>query len=168
MVLDFDTKLDEAKAEIAFSGEKAEFLVSDMHVPNSLEVIETRYSKALLGVVELVNERYKTKLKEPFNLYNWVEHNSSDELAYFLSETGSNCLNYAETKSPHKLTVYLGSKGFIVAVSQQGRGFNARDILTRKVKQNEGAGFSFFDRCSSVVFFDDPLNARVVCFRYLL
>ncbi len=167
MVLNFEKVLAEAQEEIGFSSEKAEFIVSDINNPSSLETIESKYSKALWTVVELVNERYKDKLSQPFNLYNWIEYNLSDELAYFLNEASNNCLNYSETKSPYKFIVYFGTKGFIVGISQQGKGFDAHNVFEKKIKNNEGAGFSFFKDCSSLIFFDDPFNAREVYFRYL-
>jgi hypothetical protein len=119
-----------------------------------------KYGDAKWQVVELINSHFN--LKNKFDLYNWLNHNEEDELAYFINEAGSNCLNYSEYKAPHKFHVWLGKKGFIVAIEQKGAGFPAKKIHDHRLKQNEGAAFRFFRNCKSNIFFDDPDEARMV------
>ena len=168
MVLDFTKSLDTALQEIEFQEDFAEFFVFDASASAQLEGIDARFSKALWTIVEILNTRYKSKLEKEFNLYHWIEHNPSDEVAYFLNESSSNCMNYSEYKAVWKFLVYFGSKGFVLATMQQGKGFNAVETHEKKLKSNEGAGFLFYDGCSSVVFFDDAKDAREVYFQYLI
>ena len=167
MVVDFERSLEESKNIIDFGAEIAEFVIFDISGVNSLEEIQIKFSKALWTVVEVLNSRYQEKLEFEFNLYNWIEHNNSDEVAYFLNETSSNCLNYSQFKAPWKFVIYFGSKGFILGVLQQGKGFNAEHVFLDRVKSNEGAGFLFYEECPSVIFFDDASNAKEVYLEYL-
>ena len=102
-----------------------------------------------------------------FDLYNWLEFNSKDEVAYFLNEAGSNCLTYSDHKTPHKFHLWLGSKGFIIGIEQLGTGFNASEINEKKIKDNEGAAFEFFRNCQSEIFFDDSQKAKIVYMEHL-
>ncbi len=167
MVVDFERTLEESKKVIGFSKEMAEFVIFDVKEVNSLEEIQIKFSKALWTVVEVLNSRYHEKLELEFNLYNWIEHNNSDEVAYFLNEASSNCLNYSQFKAPWKFVVYFGSYGFVLGVLQQGNGFNAESVFLDRVKSNEGAGFLFYEECSSVIFFDDPDCATSVYLEFL-
>ena len=171
MVLDFERKLTDSLESIGHSGEEHEFLVhdEDLHEVNpQCSMLLSRYSDALHGVVEHVNNRFSTVLDGSFDLLNWIKHNHHDELAYFLSETGNNCLNHSQNKAPHKLKLYLGSKGFVVAVEQEGKGFDAKVVDSSGFYQNEGAAFDFYRNCQSVVFFDDFLDSKVVFMEFLL
>ncbi|MBI2661919.1 hypothetical protein HYX11_00480, partial [Candidatus Woesearchaeota archaeon] len=94
--------------------------------------------------------------------YNWLRHNANDEVAYFLSETGANCLNYSLFRAPHKFHLWLGKKGFVIGIEQKGRGFPAVDVNAKKIKINEGAAFEFFRTCKGEIFFDDANSAKVV------
>ncbi|MBI2662401.1 hypothetical protein HYX11_03000, partial [Candidatus Woesearchaeota archaeon] len=94
--------------------------------------------------------------------YNWLRHNANDEVAYFLSETGANCLNYSLFRAPHKFHLWLGKKGFVIGIEQKGRGFPAALIHEQQRKKNEGAAFEFFRTCKSEIFFDDENSAKVV------
>ncbi|MAG61040.1 hypothetical protein CL619_04595 [archaeon] len=168
MVIDFEQTLTKSKEIIGFDGETAEFLVFDKNNKITLEEIDARYSKALWTVVEVLNSRYKDKLEQEFNLYNWIEHNPSDEVSYFLNEASSNCMNYSKYKAVWKFAVYFGSRGFILSVLQQGKGFDSEKIFEERIKSNEGAGFLFYEECSNKVFFDDPKNSKSIYYEYLL
>ncbi len=173
MVLDFECLLSDSLDSIGFSGEKHEFLVHDgsVHEINpQCSMMLDRYSTALHGVVDHVNGRYSAVFGEGkgFDLLNWVRHNNYDELAYFLSETGNNCLNHSQNLAPHKIFLYLGSKGFVVAVEHEGEGFDAKKVDFKGIYQNEGAAFDFYRGCGSKVFFDDKNEAKVVFMEFLL
>lgn len=167
MVIDFEKTLRQSQDRIEMEGDSAEFIVFDIGNPCSLEETEIRYGKALWTVIEIINKKYQDRLDFEFNLYNWIEHNSSDELSYFLNEASSNSINYSEFKSVWKLIVYFGKKGFIVGVLQQGKDFDAEKIFFDKVKSNEGAGFLFYEECSNTVFFDNSKTAKSIYFEYL-
>ena len=134
---------------------------------NSSQIIEV-YGNAKWAVVDLLNEQYSKILKNKFDLYNWLHHNENDEVAYFLNEAGSNCLNYSEFKAPSTFHLWLGENGFLIGIEQQGRGFNAVKIDENKIKENEGAAFNFFRNCKGKVFFDDGENAKIIYFECLL
>tara|TARA_Y100000310_G_C20637552_1_gene792024 strand:- start:1109 stop:1600 length:492 start_codon:yes stop_codon:yes gene_type:complete len=121
------------------------------------QIIE-HYGKQKWQVVDLINQKFNSK----FDLYNWLDHNSNDEVAYFLNEAGSNCLNYSDHKVPHKFHLWLGSKGFIIGMEQLGKGFNALEINENRIKDNAGAAFEFFRNCQSKIFFDNSEEARIV------
>ncbi len=122
------------------------------------------YGEAKWAIVDLLNENYSTVLKTPFDLYHWLQGQAKDEVAYFLNEAGSNALNYADEKAPSAFYLWRGSKGFIIGIEQEGKGFNAQKIASQRYRENEGAGFEFFRNCQGKVFFDNPLQARVVYF----
>lgn len=167
MVLDFEETLENSEQRIKVVGDNAEFLVFDVGNPCLPQEMDVRYSKAMWTIVELINSKYQDKLEKEFNLYNWIEHNNSDELSYFLNEASSNALNYSEFKAVWKFVLYFGEKGFIVGVMQQGNGFNPKIVFEKKIRSNEGAGFTFYEECSNRVFFDSNKKARAVYFEYL-
>lgn len=134
---------------------------------NSSELID-RYGQLKWQIVDLLNERYSKIIKNRFDLYNWLNFNVHDEVAYFLNEAGSNCLNYAEHKIPHKFHLWLGENGFIIGVEQLGKGFNAQEVNKKRIKDNEGAAFEFFRNCKSSIFFDDSKEARIVYMECLI
>lgn len=175
MVIDFSRELHEALQEIRCTGKKHAFNVlfnvqSESNVPgqaNYDEIIQD-YGKAKWRVIDLLNEEYASRLPFKLDLHNWINFDEGDEVAYFLNEAGSNCLNYSEFKSPRAFHAWLGSKGFIIGIEQDGKGFDARAVNELKIKQNEGAAFVFFRRCRGTVFFDNATEARVVYFMVLL
>ena len=120
------------------------------------------YGKKKWEIVDLLNEKYSQVLQDKFDLYNWLNFDENDEVAYFLNEAGSNAINYSDHKIPYKFHLWLGEKGFIIGVEQLGRGFNAVEINKKRSKENEGAAFDFFRKCKSSIFFDDPEEARMV------
>ena len=134
---------------------------------NSPELID-KYGQLKWQIVDLLNERYSQVLKDKFDLYNWLNYNQNDEVAYFLNETGSNCLSYSDHKIPHKFHLWLGKKGFIIGIEQLGSGFNALEVNEKRLKDNEGAAFEFFRNCKSSIFFDDSRKARIVYMEHLI
>jgi len=159
MVLDFQKKLSEALESIGFAGEYHELLVQQEQ--EEIDVLEI-YGNAQWQIVDLLNEKYNSVLMDKIDLHNWIDYNQKDEVAYFLSETGTNCLNYAEHRAPHKFHVWSGEKGFVVGVEQIGESFSAEMINEKRIKENEGAAFEFFRNCNSTIFFDNPKETRVV------
>ena len=126
------------------------------------------YGDAKWAIVDLLNDHYSSVLTSNFDLYNWINHNEKDEVAYFLNETGSNVLNYSEFGAPAKFHLWLGEKGFIIGIEQKGNGFNAFEIDKFGLKENEGAGFNFFRECKSQIFFDNVENVKIVFMKYLI
>jgi hypothetical protein len=129
----------------------------------NVDNLET-YGEAKWEIVDLLNSEYDTT----FNHYNWINHNTNDEIAYFINECGSNTLNYSQFKSPSKFHLWLGEKGFIIGIEQEGKGFNAHEIDKLQLKQNEGAGFEFYRKCKNKIFFDNAKDAKIVFMKYLL
>lgn len=169
MPLNFQRTLPEALAAIGCATPAQEFIIhaETVELPTLIpDDIFHRYAEAKWDIVELINQRYSTLLSQPFDLYNWLYAYEPDELAYFLNETSSNCFNYSQFKAPSKFKVWLGSKGFIVAVEQRGNGFNAESVNQTQQKENEGAAFYFFRTAKSTVFFDDSKNATIVYFEW--
>lgn len=169
MVLNFTLTLQQALSEIKFSGESREFPVHQgvkQREGNLFEGLIQRYGEAKWKIVDLLNQHYSQLLENPFDLHNWLNHNQDDEVAYFLNEAGSNCLNHSEYKAPYKFQVWLGHKGFIIGIEQKGTGFDAHKVHQQKLKTNEGAAFEFFRRSRSQIFFDDPHDARTVFMEY--
>ncbi|MEK6939538.1 MAG: hypothetical protein AABX31_02315 [Nanoarchaeota archaeon] len=164
MALHFTKTLPEALGDIEFSeyhsipvyqAEKIRtHLVSD-------EVIDI-YGKAKWAIVDVLNEKYGVLLFNKFDLYNWLDKNKDDEVAYFLNEAGSNSLNYSQFLAPSTFHLWLGKKGFVMGIEQKGKGFNAVKINEEKVKENKGGAFRFFRECKNTVFFDDAEEAKVV------
>ena len=135
-----------------------------VHQKEALRTDETLqvYGQAKWAIVDLLNEQYSTILTSKFDLYNWLHENQEDEVSYFLNEAGSNCLCYSEFKAPSQFHLWLGKKGFIIGIEQQGKGFNAQEVEERKIKNNKGAAFIFFRRCRGRIFFDNPQDTKIV------
>ncbi len=140
-----------------------EFIIHPHETPRTIyasdEILEL-YGQAKWAIVDLINAQYHTK----HDLYNWINHNNTDEVAYFLNEVGSNTLSHSEYKIPSKFHLWLGKKSFIIGIEQKGQGFNAQKIDEKRLKENEGAAFDFFRNSQAEIFFDNPLDARVVYF----
>ncbi len=119
-----------------------------------------QYHHAKWAIVDLIN----TNQQVPYmiSLYNWLYHREEDEIAYFLSEAGSNALNYSEFKAPSHFDLWLGERGIIIAIVQYGQSFDPYHISKHNIKENEGAAFSFYHRCKGTIFFDNPQSALVV------
>lgn len=165
MVIHFTKTLPEALEQIDFSGEGFEILLYPheeirSHVISD-EVI-ANYGYAKWAIVDALNEKYGALLFNKFDLYNWLEKNKDDEVAYFLNEAGSNSLNYAEFLAPWKFHLWFGKKGFIIAIEQKGKGFNALKVHDGGIKENKGGAFAFFRGCKGNVFFDNAKEARIV------
>lgn len=165
MVLNFNKTLAQALQEIAFQEEHYQYPVHQTEIvrtenPNC-EIID-KYGKAKWALVDLLNQKYSTVLKDKIDLYNWLNYNEQDEVSYFLNEAGSNCLNYAQFKAPYKFHLWLGEKGFIVAIEQKGQSFNALEVAEKNIKENEGAAFHFFKKCKSEIFFDNSEETNIV------
>ena len=145
---------------------KHHFSVHDLEqirdVFSSCAIVE-KYGEQKWAIIELLNQTYDTN----FNLYNWIEKNSSDEVSFFLNEAGSNSLNYSQFKAPYNFSLWLGKKGFIIGVEQKGTGFDVQKVIQEQIKENEGAGFNFFSNCQSKIFFDNFKNAKVVYLKHL-
>ncbi|MDP3698006.1 MAG: hypothetical protein Q8R47_00310 [Nanoarchaeota archaeon] len=165
MVLHFTKTLPEALENISSFGEGYELpIYSAEEVRSHLisdEVIAD-YGYAKWAIVDSLNEKYDALLFNKFDLYNWLEKNQDDEVAYFLNEAGSNSLNYSEYLAPSRFHLWLGKKGFVIGIEQKGKGFNAVKINDEKIKEHQGGAFQFFRNCKNVVFFDDPKEARMV------
>ena len=166
MVISFSTTLHEALTQIDF----ITYQDFTIHPHQELRTDETLnlYGKAKWDIIDQLNEKYSaivgSKVSSKFDLYHWLAENQEDEVAYFLNEAGSNCLSHSEYLAPWKFHLWLGKKGFIIGIEQQGVGFNARAVETKKIKTNEGAAFDFFRSCNSLIFFDQPESAKVVYF----
>ena len=170
MAIHLTKKISEAIKKIVsleFPGlEYHEFVVSESEEPrtylNSDELIE-RYGQFKWHIVDLINEKYGSS----FDLHNWIDKISSDEVAYFLNEAGSNCLNYSQFKIPRGFHLWLGKNGFIIALEQKGLGFNAEKVHNLRLKENEGEGFDFYRNCHGKIFFDDNQDAKIIYFKHL-
>jgi len=167
MTLNFTKSLQESLQKLG-QHEYHEFVVhsEERILTNSDEVIDV-YGKTKWAIVDLLNNNYSHTIKDKFDLYNWLNHNTNDEVSFFLNEAGSNCLNYSEHKTPHKFHLWLGEKGFIIGIEQQGNGFNAVNVDENRIKENEGRAFDFFRECQNEVFFDDANEARIIFFEQL-
>ena len=167
MVIHVQHTLAKSLDHINFSGKYHGLPLPDLQQPrtheNSDALIEL-YGQCKWNIVDLLNKNYDAD----FNLNNWLLQNKHDEVAYFLNETGSNCLNYAQYKIPSQFHLWLGKKGFIIGIEQKGKGFNAQEIDQKKIKENEGAAFAFFHSCKSSIFFDNPDDARIVFMEFRL
>lgn len=161
MVLSFTESLQDALKLIDVVGDSIQLPVHP-HSRTRTEETIPHYGNTKWKIVDLLNERYSTLLKDKFDLYHWLDYNENDEVAYFLNEAGSNTLHYAEFKAPAHFHLWLGKKGFVIGIEQQGKGFDARRINDEKIKENEGAAFEFFRKCKSTIFFDDPREAKRV------
>jgi|SRR3989344_4473598 len=165
MTLNFQKKLVLALNEIDFKEEYHEFIVHEqeeiLDKERHVDFLD-KYGEAKWGVVEILNSRYSTILNDKFDLYHWLNHNTRDEVAYFLSEAGANCLNYSLFRAPHKFHLWLGANGFVIGIGQKGKGFSAVEVEKNNIRTHEGAAFDFFRKCNSEIFFDDANSAKVV------
>ncbi len=166
MVLSFTASLQKAIQEIESGEAGMQLPIHPSPKPRFNETIEV-YGNAKWKIVDILNEKYSTILKDKFDLYNWLDYHEKDEVAYFLNEAGSNTLNYAEFKAPARFHLWLGKKGFVIGIEQEGKGFNAERIHTEKIKEGEGAAFEFYRKCKSTIFFDHSQDARIVYFEYI-
>ncbi len=168
MTLNFTKNLHEALENINFK-EYHEFIVYEQEtvrdVYSSCGIVE-RYGQQKWKIIDLLNDQFSSVIKDKFDLYNWLNHNQNDELAYFLNEAGSNSLNHSDFKAPAKFQVWVGEKGFIVGIEQKGKGFDALEVDYQKIKKNEGAAFDFFRNCQNEVFFDNPKEAKTIYFEW--
>jgi len=163
MVIYFDKKLNSALHKIGeYEYRELEIYLNQEVVKHEHDLIE-RYGNAKWAIVDLLNERYGTKI----DLQNWLDY-KEDDVAHFLNEAGSNSLHHSEFRAPWRFHLWLGEKGFIIGIEQKGRGFDASYVNSERVKDNEGAAFEFYRRCKGKVFFDDPKNARVIYYKELL
>jgi|SRR3989338_2052639 len=167
MVLNFTKTLSEALENIDFTGEGYELpIYSEEKARSHLisDEIVAKYGYAKWAIVDSLNEKYGALLINKFDLYNWLEKNKDDEVAYFLNEAGSNSLNYSQYLAPSHFHLWLGRKGFLIGIEQKGKGFNAAKINDERIKEHQGGAFTFFRECKNKVFFDNPEEARVVYF----
>ncbi len=168
MVINFNLTLPQALQRIVYDGEFHEFEIhSKNNIPEDYDQFIQQYADAKWNAVGILNKQYKDKLDKEYNLYNWLNH-IPDDVAYFLNEAGSNCNNYSDFKAPFRFCLWLGKNGFLLAVEQKGKGFDASEIFLKEETENlenSGGGFRFFKETSSSVFFDNSKEANVV---YLL
>lgn len=167
MVISFDHQLAKALHNIQCTGEQTTIPIHPHQKKRTKETI-TQYGNAKWAIVDLLNQRYSTILNTEFNLYHWLHYNEHDEVAYFLNEAGSNALNHSQFKAPSHFHLWMGRKGFVIGIEQQGEGFNAVKINEKKKKENEGAAFEFFRNCKSTIFFDDSSNARIIYVQHVI
>ena len=169
MVLSFHQTLSHTLSLIE-AQKHQEFIIHDQESPRTLSLsddIISLYGNHKWAIVDLLNQQYSHILTSPFDLYHWLNYNTSDEVAYFLNEAGSNVLSYAQYKAPYKFHLWLGKKGFIIGIEQKGQGFNAQQVDKKRIKENEGAAFDFYRNCKSTIFFDNAKEARIVFMEYL-
>ena len=164
MAIHFSKTLQEALENIEFSAyhELPVYDAEEVRTHLISDSMIEQYGNAKWAVVDILNEKYGAILFNKFDLYNWLEKNKDDEVAYFLNEAGSNSLNYSEYLAPSTFHLWLGKKGFVIGIEQKGKGFNAVKINEEKLKENQGGAFAFFRECKGIVFFDDAEEARVV------
>src|SRR3989344_9536922 len=164
MVIDFTKKLKKALEQIE-EQEYHELLVHDLQQRRDDTVISV-YGENKWKIVDLLNQKYSRLLENGFDLYNWLNYQNKDEVAYFLNEAGSNALNYSQFKAPSKFHLWFGKKGFIIGIEQKGQGFNASKVDSERLKDNQGAAFEFFRNCKSKIFFDNDQDAKIVYMEY--
>lgn len=160
MTIHFTKNLPQALQNIGTWGYH-ESVVHDKEEARDDDVLGV-YGDAKWKIVDILNEQYSTILNDKFDLHNWLNHNVSDEVAYFINEVGSNTLSHSQFKAPHKFHLWLGREGFIIGVEQKGTGFDAEQVHQNLIKDNEGAAFDFFRNCKSEIFFDDKNETRTV------
>ncbi len=161
MVISFSVDLKEALGKIKWTEEKKTIKIEKKKNNDGFLI---GYGKAKWAIVDLLNEKYSRHFNEPVDLYNWLNYNESDEVSYFLNEAGSNTLNYAELKMPAAFHLWLGQKGFVIGIEQEGKCFNALRVDQLRLRENEGAGFEFFRKCQSRIFFDNKENTKIIYF----
>ncbi|MBU0457325.1 MAG: hypothetical protein ABH824_05125 [Nanoarchaeota archaeon] len=160
MVINFNKILPESLENIDFN-RYCHFLIHEKEevrtYTNSDEII-SNYGDAKWNIIDLLNEKFNSN----FDLHNWINKNKDDEISYFLNEAGSNSLNHSQFKAPYKFHLWLGEESFVIGIEQKGKGFNAKEIDDKRIKDNEGNAFEFFRNCKSEVFFDDCEDAKIV------
>jgi len=169
MVLNFQQNLSQALRNIV-SKDYQEFIVhGEDEARNQINQnqIFQKYGDYKWKIIDLLNENYALFLEEGFDLYNWLNFNPKDEVAYFLAEAGANAWHYSQYKAPYKYHLWLGEKGFILGIEQKGAGFQAQEVDEKRIKEGQGAAFRFFRTCKSQIFFDNPQDAKVVYLQYL-
>jgi len=167
MVIAYGCNLKESLKIIGYLGNSHKLEVhSKEHLAEHSHELINKYGDAKWAVIDLLNQNFNKVLKDKFDLYNWLNHNENDEVAYFINEVGSNSLNYSEFKAPHKFHLFLGKCGFIIGIEQKGKGFDATKVDKQGIKENEGAGFNFFRNCKSIIFFDNPNDTKIVYLCY--
>ena len=159
MTIDYSKDLDSALKNLGSFVKHELVISSEERTLNNSDSMLERYGDAKFEIVRLINEKYETD----FDLTRWLRFDKTDEVSYFINETGSNALSYSSHKIPFRFLLWLGESGFIIGVEQMS-GFNAQRIDSEKLKENKGAAFDFYRSCSGVVFFDDARDARVVYF----
>ncbi len=161
MVVSLTANLSSALQDIEFTSDYHEF---PLHLQEQLRTDEilTPYGAAKWGIIDLLNQRYSSLLPDKFDLYHWLSENTEDEVAYFLNEAGSNSLTHSQYKAPSKFRLWLGKKSFVIAIEQQGKGFPAEEVS----RSTPGGFFNFFKNSKSVVFFDNPQEARIVFLQF--
>ncbi len=164
MAIHFEKTLKEALKRIGNSKHKGFLIYNGEEIRTFLnsDKLVGRYGEVKWEIVRLLNKTYNSS----FDLHNWIDGNE-DDVAHFLNEVGSNCLNYSSYKIPFKFHLWLGKKGFVLGIEQKGKGFNAEDVYNLRLKENKGAAFNFFRKCKSEIFFDDSKEARVVLMEFL-
>tara|TARA_B100000315_G_C14517573_1_gene559917 strand:+ start:845 stop:1372 length:528 start_codon:yes stop_codon:yes gene_type:complete len=174
MVIHFNKTLQQALTNINFQEYHELAVHQEEHqvCPIADKKIIDLYGEQMWAVVDLINNKLTNEGKNSqvfngkFDLYNWINH-QPDEVAYFLSETGSNCINFSEFKAPAKFHLWLGRKGFVIGVEQKGMSFDAEKVNNHRIKDNEGAAFEFYRNCRSSIFFDNHQETRIVYLEYL-
>lgn len=161
MTIHFQHTLCKALENINFTGEPTIISIYPPLQARTDEIL-VEYGKAKWAVVDKLNERYSAILNKEFNLHHWLHYNEHDEVAYFLNEAGSNALHYSEFKTPSHFHLWMGKKGFVIGIEQQGKGFDAKKVHEEKIKEGDGAAFEFFRTCKGTIFFDEAEKARVV------
>ena len=145
--------------------EQQQFIVHPLEkvrdLNSSCEILE-KYADTKWSIINLLNQKYK----QNFDLCHWLDDDLDDEVSFFLNEAGSNCLNYSQFKAPYQYHLWLGKDNFILGIEQKGQGFNAEEVNKNRIKSNAGKAFEFFRNCKSKIFFDNPLNAKIVYFQW--
>jgi hypothetical protein len=163
MVIHFTKTLQESLLCIKSNEHHTFHIHQDKNKTDHSEIIIRKYGDAKWAIIDFLNNKYNINT----DLINWLNH-KDDDVAYFLSEVGSNSLHHSEFGAPSGFHLWLGEKGFVIAIEQKGKGFNAEHIHQNKIMDNEGAAFDLFRRSKHSIFFDDSINARVVYFEYIM
>jgi len=160
MTLMFEGTLEEALRKIELREQYTAVIPTQIH---SQEEFLDHYGRAKWEIVDKINSIFGTA----FDLYNWLHFDERDEVAYFLNEAGSNVLNYSESKKPVAFHLWVGTKGFVLGIEQEGKGFDAVRVAREGIRENEGAGFMFFQNCKSEIFFNQPTAATIVFMQWM-
>lgn len=161
MVLRFQQTLSQACQDIELKREKYFLLPLQSRTLQNSDTLLEKYAEAKWNVITSLQAYYGPIT----NLENWINGNRQDEIATFLNEWGSNVLLYSERKIPARYSLWLGKRGCVIGIEQQGNGFDAQWVHELRLKNNKGTCFDFFRSCKSLVFFDDPRQAKKVYFQ---